>query len=151
MASTCVHLFFSLSLVPPSHYFHLQPWTRHMPPLKRGNLNQPKVVAQIAQSRCPESLPPEWIQIKVLRSPGNPRNRLPMQKKQHPLHPIFPLGKEKDVVPIQHQQEVQQQPTKIIAVSVWRICRWIVMHFHAWHAAEKQFIYIAKTNFLEVV
>ena len=39
----------------------------------------------------PETLPPEWIQMQVLQSPGSPKKRLPMHKKQHPLHPILPL------------------------------------------------------------
>ena len=102
--------------------------------------------------RSCSALPPEWIQIQVLRSPASPMNpmnpvkRLPMQQKQHPLHPVLPLAKEKDVSLIHHHQD-QQPPTKIIVVSVWRICRWIAVHLHAWNAVGKQFIIIAKTIF----
>ena len=119
-------------------------WTRHMPPTKtRGTRETERTIRAL-----PRALPPEWIQIQLLRRPGSPVKRLPLHKKQHPLHPILPLGKEKDVPLIHHHH---QQPTKIIVVSVWRICRWMPAYLHACHAAEKQFIRIAETIFLEVV
>ena len=102
-------------------------WTRHMPPLNEESFEKSR---SPRLTRCPEPLPPEWIQIKMLRSPGSPVKRLSMHKKQHPLHPVLPLGKEKDVALIHHHQD-QQPPTKIIVVSVWRICRWIMLHLHA--------------------
>ena len=127
-------------------------WTSYAP--SKTRIKKDKLKLNEHLEVLPRDLPPEWIQIKVLRSPGSPRNWPPMHKTQHPKHPVLPLHKEKDVAALIHHHQVhqvQQQPTKIIAVSVWRICRWMPAYLHACHAAEKQCIFIAKTIFLEVV
>jgi hypothetical protein len=122
------------------------PQNLDMPPLPARDFN---LTVRPRPTRSPLTVATvAWIQIQVLRRPGSPVKRLPLQQKQHPLHPILLLDKEKDVPLIHHHH---QQPTEIIVVSVWRICLWMPAYLHVWHAAEKQFIYIAETIFLEVV
>ena len=93
----------------------------------KGSEGQKSKSPVIYAHALPEPLPPEWSRIRVR---WTLRKRLSMQKKQHRLHPILPLHKEKDVPLIHHHQQVQQLPTKIIVVFVWRICRWMLMHLH---------------------
>ena len=121
-------------------------WTRHRPPLERGNEGLKKDITNA--HAIPEPLPPEWSRIQVLCSP---RKRPPIQKKQHRLPPD--LVQNHHPLPPDRQRPIHHIHTNklIYVVSVWRICRWMTVHFHVWHAAEKQRIPIAKTISLEAV
>ena len=93
----------------------------------------------------------EWIQVQVLRRPGS---RMALQKNQHPLPPNLLQNRHPpaDHPPPPITAPIQYTHTKKIhVVSVWRICRWMPIRLHVWHAVEKPFMCIAKTIFLEVV